>query len=291
LSHGRAEPDFSGSWQAMLRGSRISIQMRLDHFLIRAVDFPKAAADFLDGMIGAQIDRLTPWPAADAVFGVSPPQQIANERIALTVAATSKRKLEPLLSLAAEVGAASVVGLLRIPDAIEPVTIFERTLTSRGGRAIGLPRLLRHALLGILLAVVVSVLAATYLGSTLDAEKLDLQNAISRQRAALRMNQTGGSAETLLAKRKQSSPSTVMVLEAISRVLPDSTYVTELRIENDKVQVVGLTQDAPSLIKLMEQSPQFARATFFAPTTRGQNESGERFHIEAHITPYFESGS
>ena len=82
-----------------------------------------------------------------------------------------------------------------------------------------------------------------------------------------------------------------MVLEEISRVLPDTTYATELRIVGDKLQVVGLTQDAPSLIRLIEQSPQFARATFFAPTTRGQNEPGERFHIEANITPYFGSGS
>jgi general secretion pathway protein L len=95
----------------------------------------------------------------------------------------------------------------------------------------------------------------------------------------------------MLAKRKQTSPSSVMVLEAISRVLPGTTYVTELRVEGDKMQVVGLTQDAPSLIRLMEQSPQFTRATFFAPTTRAQNDPGERFHIEAHITPYFGSGS
>jgi general secretion pathway protein L len=82
-----------------------------------------------------------------------------------------------------------------------------------------------------------------------------------------------------------------MVLEAVSRAVPDTTYVTELRIEGDKVQVVGLTQDAPPLIRLMEQSPQFSRATFFAPTTRDQNEAGDRFHIEAHITPHFGSGS
>src|SRR5581483_2137794 len=87
--HGRIEPALSNAWRAALRGSRLSILMRHDHFLFRAVDFPKAAADFLDGMIRAQIDRLTPWPAGEAVFGMTPAEQVANERIALTVAATS----------------------------------------------------------------------------------------------------------------------------------------------------------------------------------------------------------
>jgi general secretion pathway protein L len=149
----------------------------------------------------------------------------------------------------------------------------------------------RRTLLGASLAAAASVAITTYLASSLDTEQQDLSLQITQRRAALRANQGGSSAETLFARRKQTSPSSVVVLEAMSHVLPDSTYVTELRIEGDKVQVVGLTQDAPSLIKLMEQSPQFSRATFFAPTTRGQNEPGERFHIEAHITPYFGSGS
>jgi general secretion pathway protein L len=117
-----------------------------------------------------------------------------------------------------------------------------------------------------------------------------LQRQLSQRRAALRLDpNSAGSGLGLLAKRKQATPSSVVVLEAISRVLPDTTYVTELRIDGDKVQVVGMTQDAPSLIRLMEQSPQFSRATFFAPTTRAANESGESFHIEAHITAYFGS--
>jgi general secretion pathway protein L len=89
LVQGRPEPALSSEWRAALRGSCIDILMRPDHVLFRAVDFPKQAADFLDGMVRAQIDRLTPWTAGEVEFGITPPVPIANERIALTLAATS----------------------------------------------------------------------------------------------------------------------------------------------------------------------------------------------------------
>ena len=294
LLNGRPEPAFNREWQATLRRSRIEVVMRPDHTLFRAVDFPRAAADFLDGMVRAQIDRLTPWSAADAVFGMTEPEPIAGERIALTIAATSRQRILPLLKFAASVSAASIAGLVEADDpagATGPITVFRQTVGGAVGARIDVPILLRRALLAAAAAAAASLAIATFLTSGLEADQQELLHQISQRRAALRDNQTGGSAETLLAKRKQTSPSSVMVFEAMSSALPDSTYVTELRIEGDKLQVVGLTQDAPSLIKLIEQSPQFSRATFFAPTTRGQNEPGERFHIEAHITPYFGSGS
>jgi general secretion pathway protein L len=294
LLNDRPEPVPAAEWLTALRGSRIDIRMRADQVLFREVDLPKQASDFLDAMIRAQIDRLTPWTTGDAVFGLTSPTPVANERIALTLAATSRRKIQPLLKLAAEFGAVSVTGLVEAPGAetgSDPIKLFETPLTGSAGAPIDMQRFLRMALLGAGLAAVASIAISTYVGSVLDAEQQELQHRIGQRRAALRTNQSGGSAETLLGKRKQTSPSSVMVLEAISRVLPDNTYVTELRVEGDKMQVVGLTQDAPSLIRLMEQSPQFARATFFAPTTRSQNDPGERFHIEAHITPYFGSGS
>src|SRR5205807_6257014 len=87
----------------------------------------------------------------------------------------------------------------------------------------------------------------------------------------------------VLERRKHGSPASVIALEALSRVLPDHTYVTELHVVDNKLQVVGITRDAPSLISLIEQSPHFTRATFFAPTTRSPSDPGERFHIEARV--------
>ncbi len=77
------------------------------------------------------------------------------------------------------------------------------------------------------------------------------------------------------------------MLEILSQILPDHTYVTELRLEGDKLRLSGITRDAPSLIRLIEQSRHFARATFFAPTTRAPSDPGDRFNIEAQMVPVF----
>jgi len=294
LIQGRPQPPLSPQWLAMIRGSHVDVNIRPDQVLFRDLDFPKQASGFLDGMVRAQIDRLTPWPADTVVYGLTPAEPSANDRIGLLLAATSRQAIQPLIDLAADLRAASVAGYVSTPAAeatAEPLRLFDISLTHSGNAVIDLPRLLRRLLLGGGLATAAMLAVSAYFGSTLDAELQELQHRIAQRRAALSLNQGASSAETLLAKRKQTSPSSVMVLEALARRLPDTTYVTELRIEGDKVQVVGLSQDAPALIKLLEQSPQFTRATFFAPTTRSPEESGERFHIEAHITPYFGQGS
>jgi general secretion pathway protein L len=295
VTNEQAVPSLPAHWKAMLRGSRVEVVMKSEHVLLRSLDFPRQAVEFLDGMIRAQIDRLTPWAAHDAVFGWSPPVGISDERIQLTLAATSKKKVQRFIRLANDLGAASVA-VSAEAAAGEERTALIKVLEMRLGRATGgmdLPRILRAVVLSSGLAAAASLLVAAYVGNALDAEQQQLQRRIAERRAALRLSQSdsGGSPYGLLAKRKQTTPSSAIVLEAISRVLPDGTYVTELRIEGDKVQVVGITQDAPSLIRLMEQSPQFTRATFFAPTTRAQNDPGERYHIEAHIMSYFGSGS
>jgi general secretion pathway protein L len=293
LVRGYAALPFSQQWLAALRGSQVEIGMQSDQVLFRELEFPKQAATFLDGMVRAQIDRLTPWPVGDVVYGLAAPEPATNDRIALMLAATSRAKIQPLLDFATEVGAINVTGLVAVPESSTavPVRLFEWRPTGAGRAAFDMPHLLCRSVLGTGLAAVAALMIASYLGGTLDAQQQELQQQLAQRRAALRLNQGTSSAETLLAKRKQTSPSSVMVLESLSRTLPDTTYVTELRVEADKMQVVGLSRDAPSLIRLLELSPQFNRAIFFAPTTRSPEESGERFHIEAHITPYFGSGS
>jgi general secretion pathway protein L len=84
---------------------------------------------------------------------------------------------------------------------------------------------------------------------------------------------------------KETSVSSVILLEALSRALPESGYLTEIRLENATLRMIGLSDDAPGLLAPLEQSGHLTGVHFFAPTTRGPDGKSFRFSIEAHVEP------
>jgi general secretion pathway protein L len=302
LKDDEPSPALPADWRAALRGSQFEVFLRSSRFLFRPLDLPKRAAEFLDAMIHSQIDRLTPWTANEAAFSWTAPVETSNERINLTVIAAPKTKMNPLIRLAEYCGVGSVILFAAAPQGLDPsddgpatvgtTRVFEKRM--RGSLDVArVRRVLTVVLLASAASTTLSLGVAIVVGNRLDAQQRQLSSKISERRAAMRLKlaTSDDSAQSLLVQRKHATPSSVMVLDALSQILPDNTYVTELRIEKDKLQVVGITQDAPSLVKLMEQSPHFTRATFFAPTTRSENDQGERFHIEARINPFFGLGT
>jgi general secretion pathway protein L len=287
IAQGAIAETLSADWLETFRGSRAELVLRPTRFMFRPLELPKRAAEFLDGIVRAQIDRLTPWTVSEAVYSWTPPIEAGNERIQLTVAATARAQVTPYVQALAALGATAIV-VSTVPQeaaaGAAPLKVFEQQ--SRGAFEITrIRRVLMLVLAAAAAMAVISIGVSSIAADSLDSEQQDLTRQISKRRAAMR--QDGGNAQRMLERRKQTTAASVIILEALSKVLPDHTFVTELRVEGGKVQVTGLTRDAPSLIRLIELSPHFERATFFAPTTQQPGEPGERFHIEARIKPHF----
>lgn len=279
------------AWAAALRGSRVDLLLQPSRVLCRPLDLPSKAGEFLDGIVRSQIDRLTPWSVADAAYHWTPPVAAGTDRITVTVVATAKDAVVALSQALADLGATSVDVAVGGLDA-GPITVHAHRIGAREPHA-GLRVALAVVLVVTALAATLALGAGGLVADGLDSERADIERRITQRRVALRAGRTpqANSALDLLARRKHATPATVMALEALSSALPDHTYATELRIEGDKLQVIGFSRDAAALIAIIEQSPQFTRATFFAPTTRSTAEPGERFHIEARLRPYFGGGS
>ena len=96
------------AWSAALRGSRVELVLQPSRFLFCPLELPKRAGEFLDGIVRAQIDRLTPWSAADAAYHWTRPREQAGERIALDRGGHRPPMVAPLAQAVAGLGAAAV---------------------------------------------------------------------------------------------------------------------------------------------------------------------------------------
>jgi general secretion pathway protein L len=276
---------------SLLAGSRVEIVLAPSRFIFRQLELPLRAADFLEGVVREQIDRLTPWRPSDAAFGWSTPDSLDDKRIVVTVAATTRASLAPI----AEALADSKVDLLVMSTTIERSNgagARINVLSQRVGAEVRVRRWRRILIGGLALACTTTAAAAAaaiFVGGGLAAQQEALQQDIAARRAAL-VGGRGSEAEQALAaldEKKHATPPDVLVIETLSKTLPDTAYLTALRIADNTLQIEGLAGDAPGLIQLMEQSRYFTRARFTAPTTNAPSEHGERFHIEAHVEPIF----
>jgi general secretion pathway protein L len=279
---------------AALKGSRIELVLRPDRFMFKPLELPSRAAEFLDGVVRAQIDRLTPWNAEHAAFGYSKPADIGSGRIVVTVAATAKALLAPLVKAFTGLGARAVMIITRAPEATPDAA--DITLVEENVAGVAQVRLARRILLVVLACALLisatAAIAATIIDGRLQARQDELARQIAQRRtAALAARNAPGDPKTLaervLAQRKNKSPSAVIALEILSQILPDHTYVTELNIEGDKLRLTGITHNAPELIRLIQETGHFTQPTFFAPITRSPSDSGDRFNIEARMEPDF----
>jgi len=284
IPHGRIVHDSVPA--ATLAGNDIEMILKADRFLFRPLELPNRAAEFMPGIVRSQIDRITPWNAADSAFGWSEPVKADTERIVVTVAATTFGLIKPYVQAITDIGVRSIAVFTFLPEATsdtKPIKVWEQ----KGQSAADIGRT-RRALV-IILAIVgiaagIAFAADVGAGSFLTAQQNELARQISGIRSAASVARGSITiTQHALEQRKHEAPSSVLVLETLSKILPDQTYVTELRLEGNRLRLTGITRDAPSLIGLIERSGRFTRASFFAPTTRSPSDTGDRFHIEAII--------
>jgi general secretion pathway protein L len=292
IAEGQIDYNESAALAAVLTGSHIELVLQSDRFLFRPLELPNRAAEFMNGIVRSQIDRLTPWNADNAAFGWSKPVETDAQRMLVTIAATALTLVRPYVKAIADIGAHSIAVFTALPDGgpdATPIKVWEQK--GRGIKDIGR---IRQALVMVLAAASIttglSIGANAIVGPILTTQQDELARQISNLRtmAGGAGNTALGSitmAQRALERRKHDTPSTVLALETLSKILPDQTYVTEFRVEGNKLRLTGISRNAPSLIELIEQSGRFTRATFFAPTTRSTSDTGDRFHIEAVIKP------
>ncbi len=132
-------------------------------------------------------------------------------------------------------------------------------------------RLVRLAGIG---AIAITLLGVITLEWTASSEMNRLAEAIEQVRG---QGAGGEPAAQLLALR--AAPGVVHVWEELSSILPDHTYLSELRVADGSISITGFSGDAAHLIRLLDQSPLFTGAHLTGAITPDSAEHKDHFSL------------
>lgn len=74
-----------------------------------------------------------------------------------------------------------------------------------------------------------------------------------------------------------------VIWEELARVLPDSSFLTDLAVRDSTVSISGYSAAASSLIVALEGSDMFDQASFTAPVVKVPGNTGDRFAIDLEM--------
>jgi general secretion pathway protein L len=280
----------------------VVFELPAEKVIMRQITVPAQAQKFLSGVVRNQIERLSPWPANGVVYGFeveTGPEDAAaiKVRILMSARVDIDAAQQELAALGLPVDRIVTRGVDTegAEEVLAPVALWSRLADGSSERLASVVRAIGG---GITAWVTASFLIAVWALVSTASIRSESEDVAARSKMLQRQVQSGRTASSLaaipLAKRvwllKNTSISSVILIEALSRALPDSAYVNEIRLERDSLRILGLAEDVPALLAPLEQSEQMTDVHFVAPTARGPDGKLFRFSIEAHVEPRIKIG-
>ena len=259
--------------------------------LNRQVSLPFGTEDRIEDVLGFEMDRLTPFAKDDVYFHYFVEGRDTERRVINIQLVVALRKVVD-----------DILERLRVRG-IVPSKITLHGATESTDRALTSVNLLpsnkriktksKYEVVPTALTVLAGLLAVIVIAYPLVHQALWLQSLdeeISRLApAAIAAEKTqteiadarrlGG----FFADKWASAPTKIHLLNELTRIIPDDTWLARVQIQGTTVRIHGESEGASSLIGLLEESDEFRDTRFSSPVTKNPRTSTDRFVIEAQI--------
>jgi general secretion pathway protein L len=264
-----------------LAGRTIELRLGPEMALSRQVTIPSAALTRVSQILELDIERATPFAAGDVVHGWCIDHSSRDGQASLRHLIIRKNILQPWLEFC-RTHDIDLSPSLKFTDSTDSIPIGaiddlsrERTITHR--------RLRNFAAAASLLCVLLLMGSAYWrqsMATTGLARALELaENRAAVVRASLsRLEAASQRLATLGRLRDQAFPLSE-IWEELTICIPDSAWLSELRIEKGKIVLSGVASSSVEVLGRLESSPLLEQASFTSSITMAHDGSGEQFSI------------
>ena len=275
---------------------RVAIALPGRQTLRRTLVLPAAIEENLKQALAYDLDRHTPFKADELYFDATVAGRDAvRSEIRVDLAAARRNVVDHAVQVVESWGG-EVAAVVPEPPAQSAASRLNLLADDRRSPTGGWRRW------QIVAPVIVLFIAAVVALTLPIVQKRDYAIALARQVDAARGQAAASDAlrtelERLTGEynfaleRKYAFPSTVQVLDEVTKLLPDDTWLTQMEIKTTargkemqrELMLRGESGNAGRLIALFEESKVFAQAAPRSPTTKIQPGPGEIFDLVAQL--------
>lgn len=272
------------------RRAKFGVRLPLAAGLERTMVLPRAAKTRAGDILMYELERSTPIKA-DHVYTAHYLDEAAGSGTSQTAhhiifkRETVDRAVETLAALG--VTATFVDAYREQPETPLPVDLLAAARGDAAGpaprRQFGLGLAFAALLLGVLAAY--QLLAAqeqTLAG--IKAQTTEVQVKALKVRKRVDASEASLAGRYALIRRRSETPSTLQLLEEVTRRLPDTAWISEFRIDQGKLEIGGFAASAAGLVQVVEQSPLFEGVSLSSPVVLDPRYDAEHFSIVSTIT-------
>lgn len=272
------------------RGYLLLLALPEHSVLQKTLRLPAAVAENLRQTLGFELDRYTPFRPEQAYFDYRVADHAAGGHLLVELAVAPRQAVDQLLARTARLGL-SVGGVVPAEDIKTSGHNYRNLLPAVSGPRRHPARLRQR----IAYAAIAAALLAVFLVFPIWQKRaatiallptVDQAKAAAQEADALR-DKLGKLVEAhdYLPGKKWDSPSTVKIVEELTKLLPDDTFLMQLDFDGKTIQILGETASSATMVESIEASPLFKDVTFRSPLTKIQGTSVDRFQIGAALEP------
>jgi general secretion pathway protein L len=261
----------------------LELRLGSDDVLSQIARLPLETEKNIERVVTVELDRITPFSAQDIYYDYRvKSRDVARAQLELELVMAPRANVsEGLAILEKTVAKPEVLTVEGGWRDINLLPAHARSKRRSGGRVAAF-----LAMLMCLLAIVALVIPLTKKRELLG--EIGEQLADARKQAAVVMqiseqrDARKAEANYVVGKQRSANPK-VMVIDELTRLLPDDTWVQYLEVKGDSLRVRGESEQASALIAQLESSPLFENTHFESPVVQVSRTGGERFHVAARI--------
>jgi len=266
------------------------LRLSADQAIKKILSLPSAAKENLWQVVSFELDRLTPFNAEQVYYSVKILDKEVQGKIKVLLILTPKAILDDIVlqlnnaqiypSVADYCGQANdftydLEPYNLLPEEHRPVKNKTTQMAIAG------------------LTVIAMVLAIAVLAFPIWQKQKEVDNLRYALRALQEDTQVVQSQQLdidliveeteLLINIKQRAPELTELLNLLSQLMPNDTWLTHFKYNEDYLQIQGQSPSASGLISVLEASSLFSNARFVSPLTQDKKTGLERFQIRMDL--------